>query len=101
MNKSAFLSEAARLLENIYKASKSGLKPDMKACHRCEGFMHAGEFLGIASRAELLELMGQCHQKIFGESIAEREARKKLQQKWSADTIDYSMYESPAFDRKG
>ncbi|MET4695558.1 hypothetical protein [Endozoicomonas lisbonensis] len=100
MNKKTFLTEVASQLEAIYKASKSGLKPGAKARHRCEGFMHAGEFMGVASREELSALMEQCHQKVFGESIAEREAQKKRQQKWSSESVDYSEFESPAFDRK-
>ena len=100
MNKKMFLAEVAYQLEAIYKASKSGLKPGVKARHRCEGFMRAGEFMGIVSREELSALMEQCHKEVFGESVAEREAHRKQQQKWSSESVDYSEFESPAFDRK-
>ena len=99
MNKATFLIELARQLESIYSASKAGLKPDLKARHRCEGFMQAGEFLKLVTREELSGQMELSHQNIFGESIADRKARQNRSQKWSAETIDYSKYESPTFGR--
>lgn len=101
MNKSEYIAEVTRQLEAIYRLCKSGITTDTKAKHHCEGFMQAGEFLGLVTREELSILIESTHLAVFGETVAQRKARKDTQLQWPSETIDYSRYDSPTYDRKG
>ena len=100
MDKKRFLREVTRQLEALYRASRAGVELGPKVKHRCEGFMQAGEFLRVVSKDELAEVMESTHKKVFGESIAQRKDRLNRKHRWPAETVDYSEFESPAYDRR-
>ena len=100
MNKKRFLKEVSRQLEALYRATKAGVELGPKAKHRCEGFMQAGEFLQIVSKDELTEVMELAHKKVFSETIVHRKERLRRKHRWPVETIDYSEFESPAYDRR-
>lgn len=100
MHRKRYLREVARQLEALYRASRAGVESGAKARHRCEGFMQAGEFLHIVTQDELTEVMESSHKKVFGETIAQRKERLNRKQRWPVETIDYSEFESPAYDRR-
>ena len=97
MDKELYLAEVSDRLMRIFCAIKNGYKPLLIDKHRCEGFMQAGEFLGVSTNAELSELMEEIHQSVFGESIPQRRSRKM--EKWQEEAIDYEPYEDPTFLR--
>ena len=99
MNKVKYLNEVEKRLCRIFLASKEGFKASPVERHRLEGFMRAGIFLGIASNEEMSELMDACHSDIFGKTIEQRKA--ELSARWQEESIDYSHYDQPAYERKG
>lgn len=60
--------------------------------------MQAGVFLGLASKRELDELMARLHLEELGETIEERRNRKGSE--WREIQPDFSIYDSPSFERK-
>ena len=99
MNKEKYLNEVEKRLCRIFLASKEGFKASPVERHRLEGFMRAGIFLGIASNEEMSELMDACHLDVFGKTIEQRKV--ELSARWQEESIDYSHYDQPAFERKG
>ncbi|MGI9275167.1 MAG: hypothetical protein ACR2PT_10035 [Endozoicomonas sp.] len=100
MNKHRFLREVTRQIEAIYRSKKAGTSPGEKEKHRCEGFMQAGVYMRIVTNDDLNELMEKKHVEILGETIEERRRREREKTSWPRDIINYSEYESPAFERK-
>ena len=99
MNKHRYLREVARQLEAIYRSRKSGVEPGLQAKSRCEGFMQAGEYMRLVTQEELSETIERVHEEVLGESIEDRRKRLKKQQTWSSETIDYSEFETPTYER--
>jgi len=97
MNKEDFLNEVERRLSKMFYASKEGYKNSTVDKHRLEGFMQAGVFLGLVSNKELSVLMDAIHHSVFGISIKER--RDSKSDSWKNDTIDYSVYDQPTYER--
>ena len=54
----------------------------------------------IVTNDELNQLMEKKHVEILGETIEERRKREREKTEWPRDIIDYSEYETPAFERK-
>jgi hypothetical protein len=97
MNKQKFLSEVQDKLIKIFNASKEGYKvPEVQRC-RLEGFIHAGVFMKLVSNAEIQELINETHLSIFNMTIEERKLSKGAT--WSDESIDYSQYDMPTFER--
>jgi len=97
MEKERYLTEVTRQLRLIFGAIRDGHKPPEIIKHRCEGVMRAGVFLGIVSNAELAQLMEAIHLEVTGVTIAERKASSR--ERFRDEEIDYSQYESPAYER--
>ncbi|MDB2384836.1 hypothetical protein N9V90_03280 [Endozoicomonas sp.] len=97
MDTQIYLREVADGLKQIFQAEKAGIQTSSKERHRCEGFMRAGTFLGLISTEGMSQLMESVHQEVFGTSIANR-ARKQKQQ-WENDTVNYSQFDMPAYER--
>ena len=97
MDTQTYLREVADNLKHIFQAEKAGIRTSSKERHRCEGFMRAGTFLGLVSQQDLSQLMDSIHYEVFGESIASR--TKKQKQQWSNDTVNYSQFDLPAYER--
>lgn len=98
MNRESYLEEVEKRLRNMFGASREGYRTPDKIRHQLEGFMQAGIFLNLASRAELYELMNDVHEAVYGKSIEERKAERLA--KWEVEAIDYSAYEAPTYERK-
>ncbi|WOX07085.1 hypothetical protein [Microbulbifer pacificus] len=97
MQQEKFTQEVSRRLRGLFGSSKLGFPIPPIERHRLEGFMQAGIFLGLSSKAELAQLMEDIHVDIFGKTIAERKAQAPLS--WVFEEVDYSHYESPAYER--
>ena len=97
MEKHQFTSEVERQLRVIFTAIRAGHKPPEMLKHRCEGFMRAGVFMGVVTNVELSDLMEKIHLEVVGMTIQERIA--KLKEKWSEESVDYSDFDIPTFER--
>ena len=92
-----FKAEIYKRLLSIYQDAKSGLNVD-KRKHRLEGFMHAGEFMGLMTHQQGRALLEKAHQEIFGESIGERKLRKEELRR-AIEQDDEAFFETPAILR--
>ena len=93
-----FLDACTEQLIALYTASKNGKKVDAEK-YRVQGFMHAGEVLGVISNEEGKRLIADLHLQVFGETIDERATRKrKLNALKESDPDAY--IEIPAIERR-
>ncbi len=98
MNKDKYINEVEKRLSQMFSASKEGYKASSVERHRLEGFMRAGVFLGLVSNEEMASLMNACHLTVFAKTIEQRKA--ELASRWCEESIDYSQYETPAYERR-
>lgn len=93
-----FLQACTTQLVNLYMASKEGKNVDADK-YRVQGFMHAGELLGVISKAQGQMLIADLHLQVFGETIDERAKRKnKLEALKESDPDAYIAI--PAIERR-
>ncbi|WP_066959380.1 hypothetical protein [Microbulbifer sp. Q7] len=97
MKQETFIPEVSRRLRQLFSTSKLGMAIPPSERHRLEGFMQAGIFLGLSSKAELAELMEGIHLEVFGKTIAERKA--EAPSSWVFEEVDYALYETPTYQR--
>ena len=71
-----FLDACTEQLIALYTASKNGKKVDAEK-YRVQGFMHAGEMLGVITNEQGKSLIAELHLQVFGETIDERATRKR------------------------
>lgn len=96
--KAQFREACTAQLIKLYTASKNGKKVDAEK-YRVQGFMHAGEVLGVISNEEGKRLIADLHLQVFGETIDERATRKrKLNALKESDPDAY--IEIPAIERR-
>jgi hypothetical protein len=98
MDKSTFRNYCAEQMHQVYQATKDG-RPDFKLKHRTEGLLLAGEMLDIVNRDEALQIIEEEHMKVFGETIPQRQKRKK-QLSELRDTSPDAYFNIPAIERK-
>lgn len=72
MLKEKFLNELRAQLRDAFQAAKAGRPVSAADKHRCEGFMQAGEFLGLVTDEELASLINSVHISVYGQSILEK-----------------------------
>lgn len=93
-----FLDACTEQLIALYTASKNGKKVDAEK-YRVQGFMHAGEVLGVITNEQGKSLIAELHLQVFGETIDERATRKrKLNALKESDPDAY--IEIPAIERR-
>ncbi|WP_370245542.1 hypothetical protein [Alteromonas abrolhosensis] len=96
--KAQFREACTVQLIKLYTASKNGENVDAEK-YRVQGFMHAGEVLGVISNEEGKRLIADLHLQVFGETIDERATRKrKLKALKESDPDAY--IEIPAIERR-
>jgi hypothetical protein len=75
INKEDFKRECSRQLMDYFQLlHKNKLDTELK--HRVQGFINAGEFLQVITRAEAIQLMDDAHLSVFGVTNEQRKARK-------------------------
>ena len=105
MNTDDFLEAVSQLLRMRFKAVKSGYKTSEAGRCRLQGFMHAGVFMNLVSTRELSHLIASVHLEVLGQTVSERKSTSENREKFdirtllNAQTIDYDIYDSPAFER--
>lgn len=97
MNKEDFKKECKRQLTHYFELlRKNTLDDELK--HRVQGFINAGEFLAIISRAEAIVLMGETHLAVFGMTPQQREIRKAEIKAVRKDQ-ETTIFDIPAVER--
>jgi len=75
LNKVNFERECSRQLADYFQLlHKNKLDTELK--HRVQGFINAGEFLGVITRAEAIKLMNETYLTVFGMTNVQRKPRK-------------------------
>lgn len=75
MDKAHFLQHARQELLQVFENSKQYQK-DNRQKHRIEGFLYAGQLLGVVTAVEAKALMEEAHFQVFGETTEQRAERK-------------------------
>ena len=75
MDKESFKQACIRqLLTSFELLQKNKLDTGLK--HRVQGFINAGEFLNVITRADAIQLMDDAHLSVFGVTNEQRKERK-------------------------
>lgn len=75
MDSQNFIEYCRAELVKSFSNSKAGSPNEMHK-HRTEGLLQAAKLLGVMSDATIRQLVEEEHQKVFGETVAQRKARK-------------------------
>lgn len=96
--KQLFLDACKTQLVSLYKVSKDGKKVEAEK-YRVQGFMHAGEVMGLISKEEGKALIADLHMEVFGETINERAQRKRKLEALKESDLD-AYFAIPAIERR-
>ncbi|AXT38388.1 hypothetical protein D1814_06730 [Alteromonas sp. BL110] len=96
--KQLFLDACKAQLVSLYKASKDGKKVEAEK-YRVQGFMHAGEVIGLISKEQGKALIADLHMEVFGETINERAQRKRKLDALKESDLD-AYFAIPAIERR-
>lgn len=96
--KQIFLQALAAQFKTIFAASKRR-EDNQTERFRTQGFIHAGELMGICSRSEINDTMEQAHLDIFGCSVAERKPTETQRRRQALKFGDYDYFDEPAINR--
>ena len=97
MNKEAFQNECKRQLTDYFELlQKNKLATELK--QRVQGFINAGEFLGVITRVEAITLMDETHFTVFGMTNEQRKTRKAEVKAVRSDQ-EASIFDIPAVER--
>ena len=97
MNKEAFKEECKRQLTQYFELLRKNILDD-ELKHRVQGFINAGEYLTVISRAEAIALMDETHIAVFGMTHEQRKIRK-AEIKSVRNDQDTSIFDIPAVER--
>jgi hypothetical protein len=97
LEKESFKQECIRQLLNYFELLQKN-KLDTGLKHRVQGFIKAGEFLNVITRADAIQLMDDAHLSVFGVTNEQRKERK-AEMKAVRSGHEYSIFEIPAYDR--
>lgn len=92
-----FLQEAQRQFDQLFQAKKAGQNVQVLK-HRAEGFLYAGELLGLVDKTQLQQLMEQSYLQVFGVAL-DKTSSYKTERKHALDNEFYQYFEEPAFHR--
>jgi uncharacterized protein YgfB (UPF0149 family) len=97
MNKEDFKGECKRQLTQYFELlRKNTLDDELK--YRVQGFINAGEFLALISRAEAITLMNETHLAVFGMTHEQRKIRK-AEIKAVRNDQETTIFDIPAVER--
>lgn len=98
MNKSVFLQQAKAQFLDIFQKSKAKTNVTVEK-HRAEGFLYAGELLGLTDKTELHQLMADAHLEVFGYALSERLDYQQQRKAALADE-QFQYFDEPAISRR-
>ena len=96
--KHIFIDACKTQLVSLYNASKQGKKVEAEK-YRVQGFMHAGELMGLINKEEGKALIADLHIEVFGETIDERAQRKRKLDALKESDLD-AYFAIPAIERR-
>lgn len=102
--KADFLRELSALSSKLYSQGDFTVETTTRQLFeaKLDGFIEAGLLLQVCSRADMQEVIDQCHLEVFGESRSDR--RKRLTEETKVDNTaapyDWDKFDTPAFERK-
>jgi hypothetical protein len=92
-----FTQECSRQLIGYFQLlHKNKLDNELK--HIVQGFINAGEFLGVITRSEAIQLMDDAHLSVFGITKEQRKTRKAEIKAVRTDQ-EASIFDIPAVER--
>lgn len=92
-----FEDEFIALLEQLYAFGDNRIPAREALSSRIRGFVEAGVLLEVTTHERLQALAETTHERMFGESLAERRTRAKLGVEAS---VDWSRYDTPPSTRR-
>ena len=98
MDKQIFMQQAKNQFLQIFQKSKAS-QPVTVEKHRAEGFLYAGELLGLTDKAELQQLMAEAHLEVFGYALSER-LDYQQQRKTALADGQFDYFDEPAISRR-
>jgi hypothetical protein len=98
MDKDVYIKEVAHRLHMRFSQLKEGVTLAEGNRYRLEGFMQAGNFMGLTNNVELNRVMEKVHMDVFGQTLAQR--KESLDPQWQDEVIDYTAYDSPSYQRQ-
>lgn len=98
MTREEFIDSCKTQLTEVYQNTKAGT-PDNVKKYRTEGFIHAGQVIGLISRDDARQIIESTHLVVFGESVSQRKDRKASFEELKENSPD-EYYEIPAIERK-
>lgn len=90
----SFQQQCYQQLIRLFEQSKRG-RSDALQKGRVEGFIYAGECLGLIDKSTSNALMERAHWEVYGETIRARQARKD-----ALASGDEKWLETPAIERR-
>lgn len=99
MDKQLFIQHAKNQFLHIFQKSKAS-QPVTVEKHRAEGFLYAGELLGLTDKNELQLLMEQAHLEVFGYPLQDRAAGYQQQRKAALSQGQFQYFDEPAISRR-
>ena len=98
MNKEKFTNECIRQLTEYFDLLKQN-KINGELRNQIQGFINAGEFMGVINHQEAVQIMDDTHFQVFGMSNFERKAKKdSIKSALKGD--DEAFFDIPAINRK-
>ncbi|OBP13215.1 hypothetical protein A5320_19380 [Rheinheimera sp. SA_1] len=99
LDKQIFMQQAKNQFLQIFQKSKAN-QPVTVEKHRTEGFLYAGELLGLTDKNELQQLMEQAHLEVFGYPLQDRSAGYQQQRKAALSQGQFQYFDEPAISRR-
>ncbi len=97
INKQKYLHEIENNFFRLFSNAREGYRTPDQERYRLQGFIRAGVFLGLVTNTEVEKLMEAVHFSIFKQTIQQR--RENRDADWLDESIDYAVYDRPAFAR--
>lgn len=98
MNKNNYTNECIRQLTEYFNLLKQN-KVDDELRSRIQGFINAGEFMGVINHQEAVQIMDDTHFQVFGMSNTQRKAKKDSIKFALKGDVD-AFFDVPAINRK-
>jgi hypothetical protein len=97
-HRTTYLNAIKDHVTELYGVQDSKSEPYMRLKNRLDGFIHAGLVIGIASNAEIKDIVEKVHMNVFGMTIKQRGVELKLGSK--AAEVNWDLYDTPTIHRK-
>ena len=97
-HRTTYLNAIKDHVTELYSVQDSKSETYMRLKNRLDGFIHAGLVIGIASNAEIKDIVEKVHMNVFGMTIKQRGVELKLGGKVAE--VNWDLYDTPTIHRK-